>query len=354
MSIYANRSTPLIKNTWYVLCFSSEVDRTLRSRKIAGVDVLFYRTTEGKAVVMRNRCPHRSFPLSKGKLDGDNVVCNYHGLGFGPNGKCVSKPSDPENDLEVSAGTYPFVESQSVIWIWPGDSSLVDEKLIPEIPWLEKEDWDDVRGYLNFPANYTALHENLMDLSHFAFLHAGNIGTPEYGSAPFKVAKKEGMVNIRRVLEDASLPALLSVPTELGDKRVTRVTDTYWVSPALNLTHSNIIDDTPAAGKPSLYSFKILHFITPETQFTTHNFWAVARDFRLGDPAIPEHTYKSFAVAFQEDLEALEWINELQEEEGLEFGEIHLGPDRGALLIRREMKKLAKNEVDAGKVEMSS
>jgi phenylpropionate dioxygenase-like ring-hydroxylating dioxygenase large terminal subunit len=344
MSTLANRETPLIRNTWYVLAFASEANRAPQSRKIAGEAVVFYRRLDGGLVVLRDRCPHRSFPLSKGYLVGDVLTCNYHGLGFAPDGRCVSKPTDPSNESLICAGTYPFVERHDVIWIWPGNPALADEAAIPDVPWLGAPGWDYVSGYLRFPANYITLHENLMDLSHFSFLHAGNIGTPEYAAAPFSVVIKDGCVNLKRTLENEVLPSLLSVPTELGDKKVARETDTWWISPALNLTHSNVYDPAPDPGRPAVYAFKVVHFITPETQSSTHNFWAVARDFRLGDPAIPEHTHRSFKKAFQEDLEALEWIETCQEEEGLEFGEIHLASDRGGLLMRREMKKLSMAE----------
>lgn len=344
MSPLADRDTPLIRNNWYALGFSSEADRTLRSRKVAGEAVVFYRRLDGGLVVLRDRCPHRSFPLSKGTLDGDRLLCGYHGLGFAPDGRCVSKPTDPGNEIPVSAGTYPVAERHHLMWIWPGDPALADEALIPSLPWLGQDGWDYVHGYLRFPANYVALHENLMDLSHFAFLHVGNIGTPEYAAAPFRVAVKDGHINLRRVLEDAPLPSLLAVPTRLGAKRVTRETDTWWISPALNLTHSNVHDPAPEPGQRARYAFKVIHLITPETQYSTHNFWAVARDFRLGDPAVPEHTHASFDKAFREDQEALDWIEQLQREEGLGFGEIHLGSDRGGILMRREMLKRAMRE----------
>lgn len=351
MSTLADRRTPIIRNCWYVLGMSAEADRTLKSRKIAGEAVVFFRSLEGNLSVLRDRCPHRSFPLSKGFLDGDRLVCNYHGLTFAPDGRCVAKPTDPLNETSFKAATYPVIERNEVIWIWPGDASLADESRIPDVPWLGKEGWDYVSGYLRFPANYVSLHENLMDLSHFAFLHAGNIGTPEYADAPFKVTVKEGRINLRRILEGKPLPSLLSVPTELEGKPVTRETDTWWISPGLNLTHSNVIDPAPEAGRPEAYAFKVVHFITPETQNSTHNFWAVARNFRLGDPAIPIHTNLSFKKAFQEDMEALGWIDTLQDEEGLEFGEIHLKSDRGGLLMRHEMKRLAMLEAEGSPAE---
>lgn len=345
-SILADRDTPLIRNCWYVMGFAAEADRELRARKIAGIALVYFRRLDGTIAVLRDRCPHRSFPLSKGVLDGDRLTCLYHGLTFDPDGLCVAKPTNPDNTAEIRAGNFPIMERQGVIWIWPGDPALADEAEIPDLPWLDQSGWDHVSGYLNFPANYVALHENLMDLSHFAFLHAGNIGTPEYADAPFRVRIEDRRINLRRVLEDSPLPSLLSVPTELGSKPVTRETDTWWMSPALNLTHSNVHDPEPETGKPGLYSFKVIHFITPETQHTTHNFWAVARDFRLGDPAIPAHTHSSFKVAFEEDREALDWIEQLQRREGLEYGEVHLSSDKGGILMRRRMKKLALAETE--------
>jgi phenylpropionate dioxygenase-like ring-hydroxylating dioxygenase large terminal subunit len=341
MSALADRDTPLIRNCWYVMAMAAEVGATLLSRKIAGLALVAYRAHDGTIAVLRDRCPHRSFPLSKGRLDGDVLVCGYHGLGFLPNGQCISRPTDPTNKHAIHATALPARERHGVIWVWPGDPALADDAAIPELPWLDAEGWDHVSGYLHFPANYIALHENLMDLSHFAFLHAGNIGTPEYADAPFRVQTKDGRINLRRVLENSPLPSLLSVPTELGVKPVTRETDTWWMSPALNLTHSNVHDPAPDSGRKATYTFKVIHFITPETQTTTHNFWAVARDFRLGDPAIPDHTNASFRKAFQEDLEALDWIDALQREEGLGFGEIHLHSDTGGILMRRAMKKLS-------------
>lgn len=43
MTFLADRDTPLIRNAWYVLAFSTEVDRTLLSRKIEGEAVVFFR-----------------------------------------------------------------------------------------------------------------------------------------------------------------------------------------------------------------------------------------------------------------------------------------------------------------------
>ena len=73
----ANHTTALIRNCWYVAALGSEITRALKERTLLDTTVLMYRKQDGSAVIMNNRCIHRSFPLSKGRLDGDNVVCGY-------------------------------------------------------------------------------------------------------------------------------------------------------------------------------------------------------------------------------------------------------------------------------------
>src|SRR5262245_32266298 len=83
---FATHATPLVRNCWYVAARAAEVGRTPLARKLLGTDVVLYRTGAGEPVAMRNRCPHRSFPLARGTLAGDRLVCGYHGMEFEPDG----------------------------------------------------------------------------------------------------------------------------------------------------------------------------------------------------------------------------------------------------------------------------
>src|SRR5262245_48758299 len=113
-SQYADHRTPLIQRAWYVAARSSEVSRTLMDRRILGQSILFYRTEDGRAVALDNRCLHRSFPLSKGYLEGDNVVCGYHGLTYDPCGTCVRIPSLNHTPKSIQTRRYPLVERDSL------------------------------------------------------------------------------------------------------------------------------------------------------------------------------------------------------------------------------------------------
>src|SRR5437773_7914561 len=65
--------------------------------KMAGVRVgntpVLFAKVEGKIYVFNDRCPHKGFPLHKGKLEGHTLTCAYHGGKFDiRDGRCVKHP----------------------------------------------------------------------------------------------------------------------------------------------------------------------------------------------------------------------------------------------------------------------
>ena len=70
----------MLKNAWYAAAFSPEIAERLLARRVLGEALVFYRTRAGDPVALADRCPHRSVPLSLGKLVDDTVRCTYHGI----------------------------------------------------------------------------------------------------------------------------------------------------------------------------------------------------------------------------------------------------------------------------------
>lgn len=104
LSDVAGPETPLIKNAWYVAGLASEFSRTPMCRTILEQEILFYRTEGGSAVALQNRCAHRGFPLNRGALNGDCVVCGYHGMAYGPDGDCVREARSSDDNARSRAG----------------------------------------------------------------------------------------------------------------------------------------------------------------------------------------------------------------------------------------------------------
>lgn len=197
---FADHTTPLVRDCWYVAALSQEVSRDVISRRLLGVDVALYRTLAGKTVAVRNRCPHRSFPLSKGRLEGDVLVCGYHGMAFNASGHCVKMPALTIAPAHADVRSFPVAEKGPVVWIWLGHPDRADESLIPDTEWLASPDWKTVHGAFHIKADYVSMHENLLDQTHFPFLHPGAIGTPEYARSRLDARVENDSVIIDRAL----------------------------------------------------------------------------------------------------------------------------------------------------------
>jgi vanillate O-demethylase monooxygenase subunit len=71
------------------------------------------------------------FPLSASRLDGDKVVCGYHGFTYDTTGTCVYVPGQKRVPRTARASSYPVVEQDSFVRVGIGDSALADATTIP-------------------------------------------------------------------------------------------------------------------------------------------------------------------------------------------------------------------------------
>ena len=83
------RTFPL--NAWYAVAWSHEVSRReLLARTVCNKKLVLWRKGDGSIVALADACWHRLLPLSMGWLEGEEVVCRYHGLAFdGLNFSCA-------------------------------------------------------------------------------------------------------------------------------------------------------------------------------------------------------------------------------------------------------------------------
>jgi phenylpropionate dioxygenase-like ring-hydroxylating dioxygenase large terminal subunit len=343
---YADRDTPFIANTWYVAATSGEIGRDLLSRTLLDRRVMFYRQQDGTLSALHDRCCHRSMPLSEGYLDGDNVVCGYHGLTFDCTGTCVEVPSQKTPPANVAVRSYPVVERAPFIWFWPGDPDKADLALIPDTHCLQDDGWGSVHSATRVGCNYLRMHENLMDLTHFTYLHAKTgVGTPAYVSAPFDVERDGDRVRILRVLKSSEPPPLYDIPMQLDGRTIDRVSDSWFETPAFQIAHAQISVPDPTPGERQDYHVEVLHALTPESATSTHYFWAQARDYRQDAAEVDKFTYDALTEAFLEDVVAVEAIEKVFDTDATpDFWEMNIDADKASLLMRRIVRDLAIGE----------
>ena len=69
-------------NAWYIAAWSHEVGkREPLARTVCSNKMVLWRKADGSLAALEDACWHRLLPLSMGWLEGETIVCRYHGLG---------------------------------------------------------------------------------------------------------------------------------------------------------------------------------------------------------------------------------------------------------------------------------
>jgi vanillate O-demethylase monooxygenase subunit len=90
-----------------------------------------------------------------------------------------------------------------------------------------------------------------------------------------------------------------------------------------------------------------LNAITPETDKTTHYFWAQAHDFRLDEPWITDLLVANIHEAFLEDLEII-GLQQINIDSGTTQPRIDINHDGGGLQAIRTLEAMIDAENDPG------
>jgi phenylpropionate dioxygenase-like ring-hydroxylating dioxygenase large terminal subunit len=336
------------RNQWYVAGYGREVGRELFSRTICGESILFWRTRAGEVTAMSDRCVHRRFPLSEAptRLVDDQVVCGYHGFTYGADGRCTAVPGQTRVPRTARLTRYPVAERDSFVWVWIGDPERADASRIPRAPLLDSPGYTTVSGMEPLRARFGLLVDNLLDLSHETYLHGGYIGTPEVASTPIttEVDEEAGVIYVSRHMDDAECPPFYARSTGLSG-RITRWQDIEYTPPCLYTLHSRIapVGVLPNAdgSDPDAFHVEVVYAITPETEHSTHDFWAVARDFALDDQAVSDFLAEQNRTVVLQDVAALDVLETVLAAEPAGYQELSINIDTGGLAARRLLKRLA-------------
>ena len=296
-----------MRNCWQVIAFSREiVPGRMLSRRVLDEPMVLFRASSGKVVAMEDRCPHRSAPLSRGKLLGDTIRCGYHGLRYDVTGKCVLIPGQSFIPPKARARTYPIAERHTFVWIWMGEEARADADLVPDVSWMDTPGWIASEGYHRINANYKLLNDNLLDLSHETYVHVHTIGNEAVADSPVEVKTDAHTVHVTKEIPSCNPPPFYQylgrVPATANVMRWQRTTYRppgyvvidVGIEPLEKIEGSNRVEG------------RVINLITPETTATSHYFWAFARNFRLNEPEVTEFLRDGVRSTFDEDKEMLE------------------------------------------------
>ena len=296
-----------IRNAWYVAAWDHEIGRqNLMRRTLLNEPVLLYRCEDGTPVALEDRCCHRHAPLSKGQLIGNNIQCPYHGLTYNPDGQCIRVPGQSTIPPGALVHSYPAVERNHWIWLWMGDPALADPDLIEDFHWMDDPDWRFRGERLDLEGNYVLLVENLLDLSHLSYIHPTTLGTDAVAQTPMKQEREGDLVRVTRWVMDNTAPLFFQKAGGFTpEQNIDRWQIIEFTPPAfVRLDIGGAIAGTGAreGDRSQGFTMRNMNAITPETEETTHYFWAQAHDFRIDEPWISELLFDNVHTAFLEDL----------------------------------------------------
>ena len=175
-----NASVARIPDAWYAVLLSQDLGKKPVHVTVLGTPLVVFRTARGTPGALLDRCPHRNVPLSVGKVEGDNLVCGYHGWAFDVTGRCRHVPGLvgelDQADRSRRTIAWPAVETDGFIWVWgnPDTEPRGAPFRFPTLP-----GYTEARRTVSAPGTLHATIENALDVPHTAFLHGGLFRTAQ-------------------------------------------------------------------------------------------------------------------------------------------------------------------------------
>jgi phenylpropionate dioxygenase-like ring-hydroxylating dioxygenase large terminal subunit len=322
---------PGLRDQWYALARAEDAHagRPLGVR-LLGQDYTLWAPDDGPPVLTEALCPHRGARLAAGNIEGDRLVCCYHGWQYAPSGVCVHIPQlEPGLPIPPKARTrtWPVVERYGLCWGCVGEPGADGPP-----PWPEADDlgWRvQVDFFEPWAASALRIIDNNLDLSHPAFVHKGTFGDPTRPLVPAYELERTPKGFRAQVPQDVG-----GAGPQMGDldegRRYERTQDTELLSPVqtrIRLRYGGTAPDyafygsaTPLDDEHSIY-VRVSALAGTQEQQPYRMFWEFSRRVTIEDKVVLEQTSPDFPV----DVTT----------------EVHLRCDRVTLEYRRQLARLA-------------
>lgn len=339
-------------NAWYAAAYDIELKHELLARTICGRSLVLFRRSDGSPVALENACWHRLMPLSEGRLDGDDVVCGYHGLAYDGDGRCTFMPSQTTINPAARVRSYPVAERHRLVWVWPGDPALADPDAIPDLHWNDDPAWAGDGRRIHAECGYKLVVDNLMDLTHETFVHGSSIGQRSIAEVPFDVTHGPGSATVTRWMRDVAPPPFWKMQLEWKRGRPTERVDRWQIihfqapaTIAIDVGVAPAGTGAPEGDRSEGVNGYVLNTMTPETDGTCHYFWSFCRNYNIGEQRITHLLREGVTGVFGEDEAVLKAQQAaIDANPGKQFYNLNI--DGGAMWARRLIDAMVAAERD--------
>ena len=310
---------------WYPVAFSNDVKDKPLAVQLLDEKLVAWRTSDGKVQIARNLCLHRGVPLSMGFVEGDELVCKYHGFRYATDGRCVKIPAHPGAAIppKLCLRTHPVREAYGLIW-----TQVVANT---EAAFPEYNEWE-VSGYTRvLPESVTLSSsagrqvEGFLDVSHFFTVHAKSFGeadnpvVPNYPVTPTEHGFTADYVS---TVSNYAHGSKHLAPKDFLWRRLFEVWFPFTAKLTVFFPHGQL---------------HIMNATSPISAKRSRVFVPICRNF---DPDFPLQNVLDFNhQVFAEDKEIVE--TQCPEELPIDLqAEVHIRADRSSITYRQGLAKL--------------
>lgn len=298
-----------VTDAWYVAAFSREIKQMPFARTILGVPLVIWRQPDGQLAVLEDRCCHRAYPLSRGQIIDGQIQCGYHGMIYNQDGLCTKIPWQKVVPKPARVRAFAAEDKYGWVWVWMGAAEAADPALIPDYHWLDSADWGAKADYIHVQCDYRLIIENLLDLTHLAYVHATTIGNNAVAeAADVSFERTERDVTVTRWTLDAPPPPTYA---KVGNfpGHVDRWQIIHYEPPGyirLDVGACPAGSGAPQGHFANGIRMRNMNVLTPESETSTHYFWGQAHDFDVTNTALTDTIFEQVKTAFLEDVEVFE------------------------------------------------
>lgn len=164
----------ILAQHWYPVARVEDASMQPQRVTLLDVNMALYQTQIGAIHLVRDICPHRGVPLSKGWVKDENIICPYHGLHYGADGQCNKIPAQP--DLKKISERFrltkfPVLERYGLIWTSLFARDVQSANIAVLDTWQQPEHQAILPPFVDIAGSSGRQLEGFIDVAHFAWVH---------------------------------------------------------------------------------------------------------------------------------------------------------------------------------------
>lgn len=142
-----------------------------------GTRIVVFKGADQSLRALSAWCPHMGADLGIGHVEGNRVVCRFHGWAFGGEGACEHIPYSKTIPPKARVRSWPLQQRNGLLFIWNDEQGQLPppEQDMPQLAEYGTPDWSGWSlSHWVINNNCRELVDNLADLAHFGPVHGSS------------------------------------------------------------------------------------------------------------------------------------------------------------------------------------